>query len=261
MTYSNTRNGLMGGGPRVSPRYLVPIVVALLTLSGGHAGAGEHYKETPVVHGGTVSGQVFASQIAQKVERFIIPKQADICGGNYRDSPIVTIEAGNLKHVVVYLEDIPEGKPFRAAAKKVTINQEGCRFVPFLSVLMEGGEFEAVNSDPLLHNIHIYELIGQGRRSVANVSQPRKGDIMIMSVHLDEGRVLKVDCDAHDFMHAFVFVARNPYYAAIGPDGGFEITNVPPGRYNIHAWHPYLGELTKVIEIAPESNTEIEFEY
>lgn len=251
----------MEGGRPTSRRFLALGLVSLLALFGGPAGAEEHYKESSVAHGGTITGQVFASRTAQKVERYIVPKQVDICGGNYRDSPIVTIEAGNLKHVVVYLEDVPEGKPFRAAAKKVTINQEGCRFVPFLSVLMDGGEFEAVNSDPLLHNIHIYELLGQGRSSVANVSQPRKGDIMIMSVHVDGGRVLKVECDAHEFMHAFVFVARNPYYAIVGPDGAFEITDVPPGRYNIHAWHPYLAKRTKVIEIAPGSNTEIEFEY
>jgi hypothetical protein len=251
----------MEGGRPTSRRFLALGLVALLALFGGLANAGEHYKESPVAHGGTITGQVFASRIAQKVERYIIPKQADICGGNYRDSPIVTIEAGNLKNIVVYLEDVPEGKPFRAAAKKVTIIQEGCRFVPFLSVLMDGGEFEAVNSDPLLHNIHIYELLGQGRSSVANVSQTRKGDIMIMSVHLDGGRALKVECDAHEFMHAFVFVADNPYYAIVGSDGAFEIADVPPGRYTIRIWHPHLGEQMETIEIAPGSSTEIDFKY
>jgi hypothetical protein len=254
-------SALTYGNPHNNRRFLAAVLFAFLPLFGSPAGAGEHYRESPVEQGGTVTGRVFASRAAQKVERFIVPKQTDICGGNYRDSPIVTIHAGVLRHVVVYLEDVPEGKPFRAAAKKVTINQAGCWFVPFLSVLMDGGELEAVNSDPLLHNIHIYEILRQGRSTIANVSQPRKGDILTMSVHLDEGRALKVECDAHDFMHAFVFVADHPYYALAGPDGSFEITDVPPGRYDIHAWHPYLGERMKVIEVGPASNTEIGFEY
>lgn len=261
LTRSNPRNCLLESGNRASRRFLAAVLFAFLPLFGGSAGAGEHYRESPVEQGGTVTGRVFASRAAQKVERFIVPKQTDICGGNYRDSPIVTIHAGVLRHVVVHLEDVPEGKPFRAAATKVTINQAGCWFVPFLSVLMNGGELEAVNSDPLLHNIHIYEILRQGRSTVANVSQPRKGDIMTMSVHLDEGQALKVECDAHDFMHAFVFVAENPYYALVRPDGSFEIADVPPGRYAIHAWHPYLGEKDAAIEVEPNGAITVDFSF
>ncbi|MCK5276211.1 MAG: hypothetical protein KAR37_16270 [Alphaproteobacteria bacterium] len=261
-TRGNPRDCLLKNEIRAGRRFpAAAVLFALLPLFAGAAGAGEHYRESPVEQGGTVTGRVFASRAAQKVERFIVPKQTDICGGNYRDSPIVTIHAGVLRHVVVYLEDVPEGKPFRAAAKKVTINQAGCWFVPFLSVLMDGGELEAVNSDPLLHNIHIYELLGQGRSTVANVSQPRKGDIMTMSVHLDEGMALKVECDAHDFMHAFVFVADNPYYALVRPDGSFEIENVPPGRYAIHAWHPYLGEKSAAIEVEANGAITVDFSF
>ena len=260
-TRGNPRDCLLKSKTRAGRRFPAAVLFALLPLFAGAAGAGEHYRESPVEQGASVTGLVLASRAARKVERFIVPKQTDICGGNYRDSPIVTIRAGVLRHVVVYLEDVPEGKPFRAAAKKVTINQVGCWFVPFLSVLMDGGELEAVNSDPLLHNIHIYELLGQGRSTVASVSQPRKGDIMTMSVHLDEGKALKVECDAHDFMHAFVFVADNPYYALVRPDGSFEITDVPPGRYAIHAWHPYLGEKSAAIEVEADGVVTVDFSF
>lgn len=219
------------------------------------------YQENPVEQGGAITGQVFADSATAKVERFIIPKQAEICGGHFRDKSLVSVEAGTLQNVVVYLAKVPAGKPFRAAAKKVTINQVGCRFEPYLSVLMNGGELEAVNSDPLLHNIHIYEILGQTRSTIANVSQPRKGDIMTMSVNLDGSSLLKVECDAHDFMHSYVFVASNPYYALVGEDGSFEIENVPSGRYEIHAWHPYLGRKIAEVEVKSNDITSIEFSY
>lgn len=241
--------------------FLAAALLTVLAAITGGAAMAEPYREGPVDQGGVISGQVTAGSAKAKVERFIVPKQVEICGGNYRDASLVSVEAGSLQNVVVYLEEVAVGKPFRAAAKKVTINQVGCWFVPFLSVLMNGGELEAVNSDPVLHNIHIYELAGQTRGSIANVSQPRKGDIMTMSVSLDDGIALKVECDAHDFMHAYVFVAENPYYALAAPDGSFEITDVPPGRYEIRAWHPYLGVKSKTIEVRPHRVTTLDFSY
>ncbi len=52
---------------------------------------------------------------------------------------------------------------------------------------------------------------------------------------------MKVECDAHDFMHAFVFVAKNPYYAVVGDDGSFNIGDIPPGKYKVNVWHGVLG--------------------
>ncbi len=237
------------------------LVLAVGSISMQAAAEQRPYSVAPVSDGGRIMGRVLAGSAAAKVQRYIIPKQAEICGGPYRDAVLVDVQAGALQDVVVYLEDVTAGKPFAAAAKKVTINQLACRFEPFLSGLMNGGELEAVNSDPLLHNIHIYEMIGRSRNNVANVSQPRKGDILAMSVTIDQGKALKVECDAHDFMHAYVFVARNPYYAIARRDGSFEIADIPPGRYTVRAWHPYLGEKEKTIEIQAGGLTETRFEY
>jgi len=106
-----------------------------------------------------------------------------------------------------------------------------------------------VNSDPVLHNIHTYELIGRARRTVMNVSQPEKGNIVKKKIKLRKGTAMKVECDAHDFMHAFVFVAKNPYYAVVGKDGGFEIKDVPPGKYTIKVFHGVLGEKKGTVEV------------
>jgi hypothetical protein len=36
---------------------------------------------------------------------------------------------------------------------------------------------------------------------------------------------------------AYVHATRHPYYALTGPDGAFEIRNIPPGEYRLVAWH------------------------
>ena len=264
LTYSNPPARVSRGAFRWRIGPILASLLAVAPVAAGPAGATDltnPYREIAVADGGRITGRVMAGGASPKVERYIVAKQTDVCGGNYRDAPLVLVNAGALQDVVVYLDHVPAGKLFRAAAKKITINQRGCTFEPFLSVLMNSGELEAFNSDPLFHNIHVYELRGRSRNTIANVSQPRKGDIMTMSVHLEEGRALKIECAAHDFMHAYVFVASNPYYAEVATDGSFEITNVPPGQYTIRAWHPYLGEREQSIEVLPGAGVSVNFEY
>jgi hypothetical protein len=38
-------------------------------------------------------------------------------------------------------------------------------------------------------------------------------------------------------MNGEMIVARHPYYAVTDEDGNFELTQVPPGDYEIVAWH------------------------
>lgn len=264
LTYNKPSTGVSKDAFRWRRGPILAALLAIAPVAAGPANATDQmnpYSEITVAGGGRITGRVTAGGTTAKVQRYLIPKQNDICGGNYRDAPLVLVNAGALQDVVVYLDRVRAGKPFRAAAKKITINQRGCAFEPFLSVLMNSGELEAFNSDPLFHNIHVYELRGRSRSTIANVSQPRKGDIMTMSVHLEEGGTLKIECAAHDFMHAYVFVASNPYYAVVAADGSFEISNVPQGRYAIRTWHPYLGEREQSVEVLPGAGVNMDFQY
>ncbi len=72
---------------------------------------------------------------------------------------------------------------------------------------------------------------------------------------------MKVECDAHDFMHGFVFVAKNPYYAKVAEDGTFSIDNVPPGKYTIKAWHGTLKDQKSKIEVAAGGTANVDFTF
>ena len=140
--------------------------------------------------------------------------------------------------------------------------QEKCRFEPFLGIMVNKGELTAINKDATLHNIHTYELIGKARRTVFNVSQPEAGDTFTKTIKLRKGAGMKVDCAAHDFMHGFVFVARNPYFAVVDENGEFEIGDIPPGKYKIKVWHGQLGELKGgKVEVSAGGVATVDFSY
>ncbi|MDQ7071784.1 MAG: hypothetical protein Q9M48_13800 [Rhodobacterales bacterium] len=118
------------------------------------------------------------------------------------------------------------------------------------------GELTAINSDHTLHNIHTYEQIGKARRTVMNVSQPNAGDVVTKEVKLRRGNGMKVECDAHDFMHSFVYVAKNPYFSVVDETGAFSISDIPAGTYEVMMWHGALGEI-EVGEITIEAGGEV----
>ncbi|MHA1152010.1 MAG: carboxypeptidase regulatory-like domain-containing protein [Alphaproteobacteria bacterium] len=214
-------------------------VLAALSLT--PLGARAEYEAATVDNAGVITGRVLLGDATPEFRQHQISKNTEVCGLGPRHIPLVHANEDALLDVVVYLEDIERGKPFAAAAKKVTIDQKACSFEPHLSVMADGGELEAINSDPLLHNIHVYEISGGLRQTVMNVSQPERGNIVSKRISLERGHALKIECDAHDFMHASVFVARNPYYAVVDERGRFEIGEVPPGDYMVRAWHGVLG--------------------
>ncbi len=217
------------------------------------------YKEITVSAGGSVSGKVTFSGTDPAPRIYKITKDNDTCGTGNREIDYVRVNNGALADVVVYLDKVKEGKPFPPELGG-TIDQKGCEFRPFLQVMRNGGELAAVNDDPVLHNIHTYELLGRARKTVFNVSQAKTGTIK-KKVNLKRGSAMKVECDAHDFMHGFVFVAKSPYFAVVDEDGGYAIDGIPPGRYTIKAWHGTLREQKAEVEITGGKTATVNFEF
>jgi len=237
----------------------IAFVAALLgaALVAQPAAAAKKYKVVEVANGGTISGKVLAGDAKPEVQDFTISKNPEVCGTGTREVAWTRVKNGALLDSVVYLEKVKAGKPFAPEAMKIRIDQKGCEFLPYIQAMANGGKLEAVNDDPVLHNIHTYELIKKARRTVLNVSQPEQGNAFTKKIKLRRGTAMKIECDAHDFMHAWVFVAKNPYYAIVDDNGAFTIADVPPGKYVLKAWHGRLGETKTKIEVKPGGATEV----
>lgn len=201
------------------------------------------YQTVEVSGGGSVSGTVGFSGTDPDPAIYAITKDQDTCGSGDRKIDFVKVNNGALNDVVVYLDKVKEGKAFpNAESGKGKLDQKGCAFDPFLQVMYDGEQMDILNSDPVSHNIHTYELIGKSKKTVINVSQPEQNSVIKKDIALKRGTAMKLECDQHDFMHGYVFVAKNPYFAVVDADGKFSIDNIPPGTYTVKAWHGSLGE-------------------
>ena len=243
--------------------FITKSAIALAMLGMAGAASAKGYKEVEVSDGGSFVGTVAAGAAEADTRSYTISKDPEICGEGSREVPFVQINGdGKLMNAVVFLNKVAEGKAFDPDTINLTLDQKGCEFSTVLGVMANKGELTAINSDMTLHNIHTYELIGKARRTVMNVSQPNAGDTVTKEVKLRRGNGMKVECDAHDFMHSFIFVAKNPYYAVVDESGNFSIDGIPAGTYEVMMWHGFLGEIEvgeMVVEAGGETSMDLSY--
>ena len=127
--------------------------------------------------------------------------------------------------------------------------------------LLKIGKQRAKNSDPVLHNIHAWELMDEGGRTLFNLGQPPEREVIIQALRPRRGSRIRLECDAHDFMQGWIYAADSPYAVATNEDGSFRIDGIPPGEYTITAWHPFLGVREQVVELEPGGEGEVTFDF
>lgn len=236
---------------------IAPIALATVTALSMPAIAA--YKVVEVSDGGSISGKVNFTGKDKAPQVYKVAKDTEVCGTENRVIDFVDVKDGALRNVVIYLDKVKSGKKFDKIVGKV--DQKGCKFIPFMSIMTNNTNFEAKNSDSVLHNVHTYEIMGRAKKTVMNVSQPKQGAVTKKKVKLKRGAGMKVECDAHDFMHAFVFVAKNPYYAVVAEDGTYTISDIPAGKYKVKAWHGTLGEQKGKAEVKAGSVATVDFTF
>jgi hypothetical protein len=206
---------------------------------------------------GKITGKVAFKGAVPAPKKLPITKDNAVCGNGEREIVEVNARGGNLAGAVVYVAKIEKGKPWGETEKPV-LDQKGCRFAPEVMIVKKDADLTIRNSDPVLHNIHTYEIIGTVRRTMFNVGQPDKGD-MKQPVKVRRANVVKIECDAHDFMHGWAFAADNPYAAVTKEDGSFSIDGLPDGTYEVKAWHPVLGEKSAQVTVKGAATASFEF--
>ncbi len=155
----------------------------------------------------------------------------------YEES-VVADDAGNLANVVVYIKaDDPASLGGEVPTEPAVLDQKGCMYQPHVIAMMAGQELQVKNSDPFLHNVHS---LAQTNPAF-NFGQP----------NVDPGKKveppktaenIKVKCDVHPWMNAYIIVLEHPFFGVSKEDGSFTIKGTPPdGDYTLQAWHESLG--------------------
>lgn len=233
------------------------LVSALVAFS---TGVQAKYKTVEVADGGVVAGAVRFEGTVPTLQTEQIAKDNEICGeGDIIPNPISVGADGGLENVVVYLEKVKEGKAW--PEKEYKLDQLKCTFKPYLQVVPKGVKMTISNSDSVLHNVHPYEHVGDKRRTLFNLAQPKLGQVNTKAIKTRRGNAVELSCDAHSWMAGWLYVLEHPYFAVVGADGTFSIDDVPPGSYTVKAWHPELGEIEQEVEVGAGGSVESNFEY
>lgn len=203
----------------------------------------------PAAAGGTITGKIKFTGTAPRNPTIDMSEEA-ACKAKYPTAPteenVVSGPANALANVFVYVKSgVPAGQTFPAPATPVKLDQSGCRYHPHVFGIMVGQGLEIVNDDPLLHNI---KAIAKANRPF-NVSQPSAGMKTTRTFTAPEVMV-NLECNVHGWMHAYLGVRPDPFYAVSGTDGSFTISGLPPGTYTIEAWHEKFGTQTATVTIA-----------
>ena len=122
---------------------------------------------------------------------------------------------------------------------------KACMFVPRVVLVPVGGTVDFLNSDRLLHNLHS----ASKENPTFNRTQPRGRAIPIAFA---KPEIIRVNCDLHSWMRAWVVVADHPFYALTNDAGEFELPNVPPGKYTLQIWQETLGITSRDVTVAAE---------
>lgn len=153
------------------------------------------------------------------------------------EDTIVADDKGNLANVVVSLKiDDPSVLGGEVPKDAAVIDQKGCMYSPHVVAMMVGQKLVVKNDDPFAHNIHSLAQTNPG----FNFMQPNK-DAGKDAPTPKTKEVIKVKCDVHPWMGAWLVVLDHPFFSVSKTDGTFTIKGLPDGDYTLQAWHEKLG--------------------
>lgn len=211
------------------------------------------YQVEAVAHGGRIQGHVTLTGKAPANPVITTTKNRDYCGMTIPNPLYVVGDKGGLANVEVFLKDVTKGKAL--PTDPITLTNAQCMFHPRVQGACVGQKVKIVSEDPVLHNTH--PQVAETGASLYNVALPFKGFSVVKPLAATPG-LLRIKCDAHEWMRAWIYEFDNPYFATTDKDGNFELTDVPPGTYQLVAWHEVLGEKTSPVTVAADGTATLD---
>lgn len=192
----------------------------------------------------------------QKIDMSEEPACVEAHHGPAYDESLVVGPHDGLAHVFIYVKHGLEGKQFAVPNTPVTIDQSGCWFRPRVLGIQVNQILKVINSDPVTHNIHPMAEINRDW----NHSQ-EAGDAPINRKFIKPEVMIKVKCNIHSWMHAYIGVVGNPYFAVTKADGSFTIPNLPAGTYTLGIWQEKLGSQEQQVTVDPQKTSVIHIKF
>jgi hypothetical protein len=227
------------------------------------------YEVVAVADGGTLSGIVRFAGTPPTLPPLPVNKNRDVCGEQKEPEALVLGPDRGVRGSVILIEGVARGKK---ATTDVVLDNHRCVFVHHVTATMTGERTRVKNSDPILHNTHGF----LGKPTVFNLALPNRDQMIDITKRLTKPGVVRVVCDAHPHMTAWMIVHDSPYYAVTDERGAYKIDGIPAGTYKVTMWHegfrpkgldkdgrPLYDEphtITRDVTIAPRGAATLDFE-
>ncbi len=243
----------------------VIIIATLLTFTTLSAES-KAYQEIDVIDGGTIQGKVIMTgkMPYPRVYHLVLFPNIDMCAEIETDDEMNRVlddfkisEDGGLKDVVITLENVEAGKPFNK--EPILIDSEDCKFTPDVNVVRQGEEFKVNNVDAVMHNSQVYQ--AERGKIIQNLPIPPESTTDGKVTFQKKYKIFQMICGMHEFMQTWGYRVQNPYYFITKLGGDFKIDNIPPGDYNLNAWHYLMKPQSQRIHVAKNGTVDVKFSF
>ena len=198
------------------------------------AAAQTGYQEVSLSSSGTIAGTVKWSGALPRLTAYPITKDPAICdpeSHKTRDlERLIVGPQGGVANTVVFLRNIHSGKTMELPEPRRSLDQKRCRYEPHILLVPQSAILKMRSSDATLHTIHM--------TGAATYNLPFPFPNQVITRPMQSAGLVDLRCNGgHVWMNAELMVVPHPYYTVTDESGKFELDEVPPGSYEIVAWH------------------------
>ncbi len=201
--------------------------------------------------GGILTGKLTVTAPARKVISAEHATDMHAMHDEYGSEPAPAIAGHELpEQVVIYLKKV--SGTYKAPSKHAQLDQNDHQFSRRVLPVLKGTVVDFTNHDKIYHNIFSNSQINK-----FDLGRKKTGETVSKKMLKSEIPV-KVYCDIHSNMRAYILVLDNPYFTTVGPEQHFEIKGIPPGTYTMEAWHDYWEPFEKKVTIKKGKITSVD---
>ncbi|HEX4348591.1 MAG TPA: carboxypeptidase regulatory-like domain-containing protein [Vicinamibacterales bacterium] len=192
---------------------------------------------------GSIRGRVELRHVATAPERR--PTVSDMA----MPTPL---DATDYLRSVVYLESAPRAAFDTPEPGRAVMDQRNETFVPHLLAITVGTTVDFPNSDHIYHNV-----FSLSKAKSFDLGRYAAGHSR--AITFDRTGIVRVFCDIHSHMNAFIIVFSHPFFTITDTEGRYHIDNVPPGNYNVIAWNEGMASEPRPVTVPDGGAAELNF--
>lgn len=225
------------------------------------------YQIVTVDNGGTLSGKVRmnGSKPTPRSFHLIHSPNIQFCSrisdgkGHRIVYDFKVSEQKGLKDTIIAFQNINKGKPFPSSMYSFKISR--CNSPDYVIGLRNGKEFLVENLDPIQHEIAVFELGDNFADQKSNKPVLAKtSQVRSLFVERNSQEFL-IKCGLHPFLQTRGFIVDNPYFALTDSEGKYTIIDIPPGTYEVVAWHPFIPIQRQIVTIGANQEAQLDFDF